>query len=286
MSRAPADSTENAHGPHCTEVFSGNGSVHNAISVPGIDVWISSDPFKGEDRGGDIHYVSMCGEGRISRFALLDVAGHGSAVGDLGRRVRALMRKYLNTLDQTACARRLNHDFMKLARNGRFATALLTTYYAPTDQLIVCNAGHPRPLWYRAAEASWIPLDAGPTPEAIVHNPPLGVTEQPRYEQFSIRLEKGDIVLMYTDALIESRSPGARTLGESGLLALLGSIDVDPTHELSHRLLEAVTRHRGGAPAEDDETVLVLHHNAADPPAEATQRAAHVEPEMVGLFAA
>jgi serine phosphatase RsbU (regulator of sigma subunit) len=260
--------------------------MHNAISVPGIDVWISSDPFKGEDRGGDIHYVSMCGEGRISRFALLDVAGHGSAVGELGHRVRALMRKYLNTLDQTACARALNRDLMSLARNGRFATALLTTYFAPTDQLIICNAGHPRPLWYRAAEAAWTPLEPGLSHRSAADNLPLGVTEHASYDQFAVKLDKDDLVLMYTDALIESMSAKGRALGEPGLLALLQGIDVNPAHELSHRLLEVVDGHRGGAPAEDDETLLLLHHNAADPPAAATGRVAHVEPEMVGLSAA
>ncbi len=87
------------------EVWGGNGAIHNAISVPGIDAWISSDPYEGNAYGGDIHSVSMCGAGRISRFAIADVAGHGAAVGELAHRLRSLMRKYINTLDQTRFAR-------------------------------------------------------------------------------------------------------------------------------------------------------------------------------------
>ena len=82
---------------HCTEVFNGNGSIHNAVSLPGIDAWISSDPFRGDERGGDVHYVSTCGDGRISRFAVLDVAGHGETVERVARRLGSLMQKHVDT---------------------------------------------------------------------------------------------------------------------------------------------------------------------------------------------
>ena len=54
-------------------------------------------------------------------------AGYGAAVSDLADRLRSLMRKYIDTLDQTRFARALNRDFLHLARDGRFATAVLAT---------------------------------------------------------------------------------------------------------------------------------------------------------------
>ncbi len=269
----------------CLEIFSGNGSTRNAISVPGIDVWISSDPFKGHARGGDIHYVSTCGGGEISRFALLDVAGHGATVAQLGRRLRALMRKYMNTLDQARYARALNRDFLRLARSGRFATALLTTYHAPTDRLTVCNAGHPRPLWYRAEERVWTVLDSEPGQHAeTTSNLPLGIMEPADYTEFSVRLGKGDLVLLYSDALIESADTRGRPLGEGGLLDLVRGLGPAPPDDLNQRLRRAVGEHRGGGPAQDDETLLLLHHNAADPPGEAG--AVDDAPESLGRNAA
>ena len=135
-------SREPIPGPGCMEVWNGNGAIHNAISVPGIDVWASSDPFRGEARGGDIHYVSMCDDGRLSRFAVMDVAGHGAAANDLGRRLRWMMRKHGETFDQAELARAINRDLLRQIDDGfsgQFATAVLTAYDAQTDHLIVCN---------------------------------------------------------------------------------------------------------------------------------------------------
>jgi serine phosphatase RsbU (regulator of sigma subunit) len=42
-----------------------------------------------------------------------------------------------------------------LSRQGTFATAIVTTFFAPSRRLMICNAGHPRPLLYRAATKQW-----------------------------------------------------------------------------------------------------------------------------------
>ncbi len=264
--------TERTADPPCKEVWNGNGAIHNAISVPGIDVWASSDPFRGEARGGDIHYVSVCETGKLSRFAVMDVAGHGATANDFGRRVRSLMRKHVGAINQAELARAINRDLARQtvdSYSGQFATAVLTAYFAPTDHLIVCNAGHPRPLWYSAAKGAWRLLDAGTRRRAHpLYNLPLGISDQAHYEQFAVPLLKDDLVLLYTDSLIEADGARGRRLGEHGLLELVSTLDATRPEHLNNAVLAAVAAFRGGAPAQDDETLLVLHHNAADPPAE------------------
>jgi serine phosphatase RsbU (regulator of sigma subunit) len=261
------------HDVECMEVWGGNRARDNAVSVPGIDAWINSQPLQDEAGGGDIHYVSTCGAGRVSRFAVADVSGHGPAVDELATRLRRLMRKHINTLDQTRFAQTLNRELIRLERAGRFATALLATYVAASDHLIVCNAGHPRPLFYRAAARHWELLDtstAPPTGGRVLDprvNLPLGVVEPARYVQFAVRLGKGDLILIYTDSLIESRRPGGRTLGEQGLLQLAAELPVGAPDEIIPRLVRAAADRRDHAPAADDQTLMLLHHNAADPPA-------------------
>ena len=139
----------------CMEIWGGNEAVDKTVTVPGIDAWVYSRPYAGQERGGDIHYVSMCGAGAISRFSIADVSGHGDMVGEVAGHLRALMRKHINNLDQTRFVQALNREFSALAADGTFATALLTTYFAPTDHLITCNAGHPTPLLYRVREGRW-----------------------------------------------------------------------------------------------------------------------------------
>ena len=55
-----------------------------------------------------------------------------------------LMRRYVNYLDQSKFVQAMNVQFSGLGQLGNFATAVVTTYFAPTSRLSLCNAGHPR----------------------------------------------------------------------------------------------------------------------------------------------
>lgn len=268
----------------CMEIWGGNQRIDNALSVAGIDAWVFSEPCAGEAAGGDIHYISMCGRGKISRFAVADVAGHGAEVADISDKLRALMLKYINTLDQTRFAGALNEAFSRLASSGTFATALLTTYYAPTDHLVICNAGHPPPLWYRAPDRKWQFLTADVSEQATsLSNLPLGVVEPTDYRQFAVGLSKGDLVLLHTDSLIEARHPDKGPLGSEGLLEMVRTIDLADPGRFKDELLERLATYRDGQPAEDDVTLVVLHHNASDPPRMSPGQMVKTVGKMLGL---
>lgn len=265
-------SPEAAHALHCLEVWGGNSAQDNVVSVPGIDAHVVSRPYRGEGSGGDLHYVSTCVCGAASRFLLADVARHGSAAAGMASKLRKLMRRHINTPDQSRFTRTLSSEFGRLADAGRFATAIVSTYYAPSDHLIVCNAGHPRPLWWRAGERRWGTLDADapgvrtiPAEEIGIRDLPLGIIEPTSFQQFAAPLERDDIVVYYSDALTETRVAPGRLLGEEGLLDLVAPLDGASPERLAPDLLARIDDVRDGPP-EDDVTVLVLHHNAADPP--------------------
>lgn len=142
----PSDTTH--HRLNCMEIVGGNRAMRQRIQGFGLEIWIDSRPFDVGLGGGDIHYVSSCGSGEVTRMALADVSGHGAAVDQLAQTLRRMIRKYMNIFDQTQLARALNREFSVMAEEGRFATALILTYFT-TGHLIVCNAGHCPPLWYR-----------------------------------------------------------------------------------------------------------------------------------------
>lgn len=285
-----AQAPDAAHALHCLEVWGGNAAEDNIVSVPGIDAHVVSRPYHGEGSGGDIHYVSTCVCGAASRFLLADVAGHGSAAADLAVKLRKLMRRHINTPDQTRFTRTLSTEFGRLADAGRFATAIVSTYYAPSDHLIVCNAGHPRPLWWRAEERRWGFLDAEapgvrtmPADEIGIRDLPLGIIEPTSFQQFAAALDRDDVVVYYSDALTETRVAPGRLLGEEGLLDLMAPLDGARPERLATDLLEAIDRASDG-PAEDDATVLVLHHNAADPPALSVGERIRVLGRLLGVL--
>ena len=281
---SPLSNVQTAHTLQCMEIWGGSEAIDSSVSVPGIDAWIASTPYGGAASGGDIHYVSVCACGEISRFALADVTGHGDDAASLAGRLRAMMRRYINTPDQTDIVRSLNRDMTRIASHGSFATAVLAAYFPPTDHLIICNAGHPAPLWYHADTALWEALKPQcPRIDQQVRNIPLGIIEETDFIQFAVKLEKGDLVLMFSDAVTEASNDQDRMLGVEGLLATLAVIPVDDPPRMLNQLIEALSLYRGGAPAGDDQTLLLLHHNATDPPRLSLGGRLRAVARMIGL---
>jgi sigma-B regulation protein RsbU (phosphoserine phosphatase) len=280
-----------SHQLQCLEIWGGAAAVDEAVSVHGLDLYVFSRPFHDAVSGGDVYLVSTCGAGNIARIMLADVAGHGTGVSSLGRSLRRLMRKHITTADQTQLVRELNGEFTRSAKHGSFATAVLATYFAPTDHLIVVNAGHPPPLWFRSKRQTWQLLEAPlletheteDENEVDVPNLPLGIIEPTPYAQFAVPLQPGDLVVLYTDALIETRDSQGELLGTSGLLELVRSLDASAFENLSSSIRDALGALRGGESPDDDLTVLVLHHNAANPPRLSVGERLRVLGRMMGI---
>jgi serine phosphatase RsbU (regulator of sigma subunit) len=241
------------------EIWQGNHGTEHEASTPGLDVWVYSQPHRGEAHGGDVHYVSLCGGGVITRVLVADVAGHGDAAAGVAKSLRGIVRQNINRKSQARLVAALNREFTADSRDGRFATAVAATYLTGDDTLTLCNAGHPRPLWYRAALGRWSFLAAESCAGADL---PLGVDEHSAYGQVRVALDRGDVVLLYTDALTEARDAAGRALGEEGLLGLAAGLSPAGAREVGRGLLTAVGRHLGDETADDDVTLLALYHNA------------------------
>ena len=255
----------------CMEVWGGNRAADHGVVMPGLDAWIFSLPLAtnadAEQAGGDVHFVSSCGTGRIARMVLADVSGHGHSVAAAGQSLRTLMRRYMNYLDQTCFVEALNRAFSAPdVASGRFATSIAMTFFAPTARLDLCNAGHPRPLRYRSRERTWDYVIApqhttDETTNDEFANLPLGVLEPTRYEEFGIGLKTGDLVLAYTDAVTESRSLNGELLGEARLLDMMRQLDATKPDDLLTTLRERLSVWRGGEAVDDDLTLLLLRYN-------------------------
>ncbi len=248
--------------------------------MAGLDAWAYSKPWKGDAAGGDVHYVSSCASGRIMRMLVADVAGHGGKVADTAVRLRQLMRRFVNHLDQRRFVAELNTEFANLSQDGRFATAAVFTFFTPTNALTISNAGHPPPLLYRAKARRWeivLPTEERTPKRRKIEAPkddddaasnangpanlPLGIVDAPRYDALPLKLNIGDLILCYTDSLIESRGRDGRLLGAEGLLEIVRRVEwTDPSTFIPSLLQEIA----GEAPANlegDDVTALLFRPN-------------------------
>lgn len=264
----------NETSPHemtCMEILGGIEATERAVKCPGLDVWIRSRPFRDEPTGGDVHYLSLCGGGVITRVLVGDVPGHGEHVREYAEELRRLVKRHIVRKSQRRFMRDLNQNFTEYADLRRFATAVVMTYLSHNRSVEMCIAGHPRPAFWKAGQRRWSYLGEGLATGAEttigVTNLPIGVVDNLTYDTFRFPLESGDMLLLYSDALVEARSPDGRTLGETGLIDMLASIDPSemPCQALGQSVLEAVARFRGGQPSEDDETLMVLKHTGTGP---------------------
>ena len=246
----------------CMEVWGGSQLTSSGVELAGLDVWVYSKPFGQAKRGGDVYYVSSCASGRISRLLLADVSGHGKSVASTAADLRTLMRRFVNRLDQNEFVRLLNEQFTALSRNGTFSTAVVTTFFAPTRRLSLCNAGHPRPLLFRARDGRWAFLGQQDTAEKKgPRNIPFGVLAITEYANLDIELEPGDCLLSYTDALIESCDADGEMLGEEGLLRIINLLGDVPAEKVIAALLQEISERFPQNLSADDVTLMVARAN-------------------------
>lgn len=205
----------------CMEVWGGNRAVARSFQAAGLRIWMYSRPFGQALGGGDVYYLSSCASGRITRMLLADVCGHGEIASHLAMELRDLMRRNVNYIKQTRFVREMNQQFTRFGEQGGFATALVSTYFAPTRRLALCSAGHPMPVVFRQSTSQWSQLQDTSAAAAGVADTPLGVVDDAAYHEFNLPLQIGDMVLSYSDGVMESSGADGNQLGQAGVLRLL-----------------------------------------------------------------
>jgi serine phosphatase RsbU (regulator of sigma subunit) len=189
---------------------------------------------------------------------LADVSGHGSIVSEQAIGLLNLMRRNVNYIKQTRFVRTMNRQFTQLNEQGGFATAVVVTYFAPSNSLTVSNAGHPPPFVYRARESSWRLIRHEAPDSDRITDTPLGIVDQAVYRQTESKLAENDMVLCYSDAFNEAKGPDGKMLGTAGLLQLVRQLDMQHSDSIVKELITAVSQLHPGNLQQDDTTVLLL----------------------------
>jgi len=224
--------------------------------MPGLDVWVSSKPRQHHSGdGGEVHFISSCASGRITRMLLADVCSQDAGFVELSTELRALMMKNANAINQGRFVQAMNERFGDFAAEGAFATGLVTTFFAPTRSFNMCNAGSPSPLIYRQAVGEWSLLKPSvPQESTSPGDAPDERMLEDEYQQLSTRLEDGDMVLSYSNVLTECRDANGQLYGTQGLVELVKQCDPAKPAELVASLMRLVDSEDGLA---TDATILL-----------------------------
>ncbi len=217
----------------CMEVRGGHGESANFFRRPGLDVWIWSQSRRNSrTEGGDMHYISSCASGRITRMLMADVGGIENLFSDVAIRMRDLMKKNINVIAQTSAVQQMSKHMHSTCEQGGFASTLLSTFFAPTRTLTVCNAGHPPPLCYYAAIDEWKSLKPDATVPSRTSQANLsGTVSAEDFQKFRLTLDVGDIILSFSNALTECRLRDGSTLGLVGLQEFARRLSDGPLDE-------------------------------------------------------
>jgi serine phosphatase RsbU (regulator of sigma subunit) len=191
------------------------------------------------------------------------VAGHGQLVSSVADRLRDGLRKHVNTWDQSILLQELNNAFLAGANGVQFATAFVLGHYVQSGEVVFTNAGHVPPLWYRAAERKWLTISHSTPYATEIADLPLGIIAGTPYTQTAIQLSPGDLLVLYTDGISESRDAAGRELGCDQLASFASTVPVEQPDEAGEALLSCVEMFRRPVPAADDETMVVLRRNAS-----------------------
>ena len=237
------------------EIWGGFRDEDEDLCTSGITASLFSRSADG-GRGGDIYYLSVCGEDRLTRLAIADVVGHGAPVSRVSEWMYGALESRVNQLEGPAVLDELNQ--LAVERGIRsMATAALASFTVTDATAYFSYAGHAPVLVFRAEERCWRP--AGLASGSNAHeNAVLGVVPDAAYGERRECLHSGDRLLAYTDGLVEGRDEGGRILGEEGLLEILDAQAAAPLHELKSSLVEEARRHSGGAIDHDDVTFVAI----------------------------
>jgi sigma-B regulation protein RsbU (phosphoserine phosphatase) len=246
----------------CAETWTSNHRAGSLVELPGLTAWVHSLPVGPGHAGGDVHYLSVCPSCIVSRIALADVSGHGQAVAVFGEKLRELVQRYLRDLEQIALMRDLNQAVREELGDEHYATMVAVGWHGRRGLVVMTNAGHPPPLWYRASRDEWSWLETQRTSERErLAGVPLGLFADATYDRLIVKPQSGDLIVLYSDGVSEATSPDGNELGRDGLMNMAHVLDSSSAEALGTQLASALRAFRGGGEPLDDETIIVMRKN-------------------------
>lgn len=197
--------------------------------------------------GGDLYQWMALRNGAIGWF-IADVSGKGIPAALLMAKVSALIKICASELDQPAAVlMRLNQLLVGELRQGRFLTACYAVLDPAQRRLRLANAGHLESVHVAGSGARLFGKASGP---------PIGLIDGAQYEEETLSLAPGDLVVMVTDGVVEGRDPQGREFGWEPVLALGTRSHGGQAEHIVTALVEAVQQFARRAPQSDDLTVV------------------------------
>jgi len=211
-------------------------------ALPGVRI---GHVYRSADRlariGGDFYDAFTVADG-VHAMLMGDVSGKGvdAAVSSFVTRT-AFHALALRESSPAAVMAAVNDVLARLLPEGAFATAVFGLVDTTAGVFTACSAGHPDPLV--CADGRCIEHDA-------IRSMPLGMFPDAQYEEFSVPLGRGHVLVMFSDGVIEARR-GLEPFGEARVRETLDNLETHDPQGVAEGLLAAVVEFADGTRADD-----------------------------------
>ena len=139
-------------------------------------------------------------------MVLADISGSNDVFQRLSCEIRDGLLRNINSIWQNRVVSDMTRQFREFAQRGGFATVTVATFFSLTRSLVVCNAGNPPPLVFRARDRSWHALH-GESQAAVDTDALSDAIEDPNeYRHLETKLDVGDVFVLYGNGFAKSTS--------------------------------------------------------------------------------
>ncbi|HTS28362.1 MAG TPA: SpoIIE family protein phosphatase [Bryobacteraceae bacterium] len=189
-------------------------------------------------------------------FAIGDVAGKGISAALLMATIQSTMRTQLSSHNGSGPSRPsvarmvsvLNKQLYATTAPEKYATFYFAVYEESNHSLTYTNAGHLAPMLLRGSDFQM--LNSTGTV--------VGAFPFARFEERTVPLEHGDILVAYTDGIVEPENAYGEMFGEDRLKELVAKYSKADSSEIIARCMEAVNQWTGSSELQDDMTMVVV----------------------------
>lgn len=214
-----------------------------------VDLFATMTPAK--EVGGDFFDFFKIDEKRLG-FVIADVSGKGVPASIFMAVSRTLLRATgMRGIDTNECLNYVNNMLCHESIDSMFVTVFYGIYNTETGLVEYTNAGHNPPYVVRADGT----VDALPMSENIV----AGMFDDFTFTQSTLQLDKGDMLVLFTDGVTEAFNTSGEMFDEKGLETTLKNEGAGKSsHDICQEILKDVNDFSGKEPQSDDITLMAI----------------------------
>jgi len=219
------------------------------LEYPEIDLYAMLKP--AETIGGDLYDYFFIDKNHLL-VAIGDVSGKGIPASLFMAITSTLIKTHAKILSSKDIVRRVNKELSDRNSNQYFVTLFLGIFDLRTGVLDYCNAAHNFPYILHA--------DGTLQTLSKSHGLPLGIYKDKTYKSSTVELRLNDMMILYTDGVINSRDTSKHHYGTDRLEKNIQNLTDLTAEEVVKKLVKSIVIFEGDSNQADDISILALKY--------------------------